>query len=280
MYNIQDLIEKTLKYGEDVQDRTGVGTRKIFGEKLTWDMSDGFPAITTKKLFFLPVKGEFLWMARGLTSVEQLREITFGPGSTKKTIWDDNYENQGKALGYENGELGPVYGAQWRDFGGTGTDQLRHVINTIMANPTDRRMLVSAWNPADMHKMALPPCHCFFQFSVRHGFLDLLWYQRSVDIFLGLPFDIASYALMLHTVAKITGLKPGRLTFFGGDCHIYNNHRQQVEELLSREPFPLPKLEIKGNWTTFDEFLEQATVDDYQLVNYQHHPALKAPMAV
>lgn len=183
MKNYQDLIQTVFDIGYQTDDRTGTGTIATFGTKVEWDMSEGFPATTVKRLAYKSVVGELLWFLEGSTNVERLREITHGAGSDKKTIWDQNFEAQGRALGYVDGELGPVYGKQWRDFG--GVDQLVETIEKVKKVPTDRRQIVSAWNPTELKQMALPPCHLLYQFNVHDGELDLLWYQRSVDVFLG-----------------------------------------------------------------------------------------------
>lgn len=185
MKSYQDLVRDILENGEDTMDRTGVGTRSVIGRVFQHDMSTGFPAVTTKRLAWKAVVGELLWFMQGFTNVESLRELTYGEGSDKRTIWDDNYENQAKALGYDNGYLGPVYGHQWRCFGQMWIDQLQNVVNEIKQNPSSRRLIVSAWNPEDLDKMALPPCHVLYRFSVRGNKLNLTWYQRSVDTFLG-----------------------------------------------------------------------------------------------
>lgn len=264
--------------GEKTNDRTGVGTRRIFHSTATWDLSGGeFPAVTTKTLAWRAVVGELLWFLSGSTNVEVLRDFTYGLNSDRKTIWDDNYHAQAKDLGYSGGELGPVYGKQWRNFG--GVDQIMEVIYNIINNPYSRRHIVSAWNPVEIPEMALPPCHCFFQFFVhKDGRLDLMWYQRSVDVFLGLPFNIASYGLLLYIIASITRKTPGRLIFTGGDVHIYENHLDQVGEMLSREPKPAPRLEIPEFKSLQDVLLTD--ISDFKLIDYDPHPAIKAPMAV
>lgn len=183
MKQYQNLIKQILTDGYDTDDRTGTGTRAIFGTKIRFDLTRGFPAVTTKKLAWKACISELLWFLSGSTNVDDLRERTHGSRDEGKTIWDENYETQARQLGYMDGALGPVYGKQWRDFG--GIDQLKLIINRIKQMPTDRRQIVSAWNPAEIDKMALPPCHCFYQFNVRNGYLDLQWYQRSVDVFLG-----------------------------------------------------------------------------------------------
>lgn len=288
MKQYQDLIRTVLNDGYYTDDRTGVGTTAIFGTQLRWDLQKGFPAVTTKKLAWNALVGEILWFMCGETNVEVLRKITHGENSPKKTIWDANYENQGKALGYEDGELGPVYGFQWRNFGYTGekagVDQLRDVINGIKEDPYGRRHIVSAWNPVDLKHMALPPCHMFYQFNVRDGHLDLQWYQRSVDVFLGLPFNIASYALLLHIVANMCSLKVGHLVFTGGNTHIYMNHLDQCKEVLAREPYESPRVSIP-NFSGYSTNAQLAMLrilrpSDFKLEGYKSHPTIKAEMAV
>lgn len=286
MKQYQDLIKHILIDGYDTDDRTGTGTRAIFGTKIRFDLTRGFPAVTTKKLAWKACISELLWFLSGSTNVDDLRERTHGSRDEGKTIWDENYETQARQLGYMDGALGPVYGKQWRDFG--GIDQLKLIINRIKQMPTDRRQIVSAWNPAEIDKMALPPCHCFYQFNVRNGYLDLQWYQRSVDVFLGLPFNIASYAALVHIVAKMCNLIPGDLVFSGGNTHIYMNHMEQCEEVLRREPKELCNLEITWpsnfeNWPTetqLDWVTTSMTHKDFKLQGYKSHPAITAKMAV
>lgn len=277
MKQLQDLMREILWDGGDEMDRTGVGTRSILGAKVQFDLADGFPAVTTKRLAFRAVVGELLWFIRGGNNVNDLREITYGKGSDKKTIWDDNYENQAKALGYSNGYLGKIYGHQWRNF--NGVDQLARVIQQIKDTPNSRKMIVSAWNASDIDTMALEPCHVLFRFSVKGGRLNLTWYQRSCDIFLGEPFNIASYAILLTMVANITGYSPGILTGLLDDVHIYSNHFDQVEEMINRQPKDLPELVIHKDYASLSD-IENLTVDDFELVGYDPHPAIKAPMAV
>lgn len=272
----KELIRHILETGEQTDDRTGVGTKRVFGYQARFDLSKGFPAVTTKKLYMKQCKHELQWFLSGSTNIETLREMTWGKGSTKRTIWDDNYENQGKMLGYEGGYLGPVYGKQWRDFG--GVDQVSKIINQIKNSPTDRRIIVSAWNPTEIDQMALAPCHCFYQVTVINGKLSLLWYQRSVDVFLGLPFNIASYALLVHILASICDLEVGELVFSGGDVHIYNDAIDQCREVLTREPHELPQLEM-GKVNNLSD-LTQEFFDGVKLVNYTSHPELKAKMAI
>lgn len=282
MSSYSRLVSKIINFGQETDDRTGIGTISIFGEMIEHDFSLGFPAETQKKLFWKPLIGELLWFIEGSTNVERLRELTWGKDSDRKTIWDENYESQGKALGYTNGNLGPVYGHQWRSFG--GVDQLKNVIDEIKNNPNSRRLLVSAWNPVDLDKMTLPPCHYAFQFKVRGEYLDIMWSQRSVDTLLGLPFNIASYATLLEIVAKMTGYKPGMIKGSLGDCHIYNNHIDGAKEMLSRSKFGYPVLDFP-DFTSQDteEQLKEAVswgVDAYKLVGYNSHPPIKLPMAV
>ena len=286
MKQYQYLINDILENGYETDDRTGTGTIALFGTKLRWDLTKGFPAVTTKKLAWKACIAELLWFMSGSTNVNDLRIRTHGSLIEGKTIWDDNYENQAKDLGYHSGELGPIYGKQWRDFG--GVDQLVETINRIKKLPTDRRQIVSAWNPAEIDQMALPPCHMFYQFNVRNGYLDLQWYQRSVDVFLGLPFNIASYAALTHIVAKMCNLIPGDLVFSGGNTHIYSNHVEQCKEVLRREPKELCELVINGLPYKFRHLSTEEQIEyvlklrpkDFILKNYESHPAIKAKMAV
>lgn len=273
-----EIVNKVLSEGIESSDRTGVGTLRIFGAQARWNLQEGFPATTTKRLAFRPCKHELQWFLSGSTNVEELRAMTWGEGSNKKTIWDDNYNEQAKDLGYEGGYLGPIYGKQWRDFG--GVDQIQKVIDQIKNNPDDRGIIVSAWNPVDLDAMALRPCHCFFQFVVIDGKLSLQWYQRSVDVFLGLPFNIASYALLVHIIASICDLEVGELVWTGGDVHIYKNAIQQSYELLSplRKPLPLPTLEMPKVNSLLD--LDQTFFDSIKLKDYNSHGKLTAEMAV
>jgi|SRR5579872_16237 len=311
------LLIKILNTGETVVDRTGVGTLAIFGEQLKFDQTEGFSGVTTKKLAWKSVVSELLMFLKGSTNVNELRALLYGEENrfnmAKKTIWDANYEAQGKALGYTNGELGPVYGGQWRnrfdivytdsydDSGealealgyrklGDDTyhgdtyyerhiDQVKSLLERAKTNPECRRLIVSAWNPEKQHLMTLPPCHYGFQIRITGDYIDLLWTQRSVDTFLGLPFNIASYALLQAIFARILGKKPRYLTGQLGDTHIYKNHIDQVREQISREPKEPPKLWINPDLQTLEDF-ENAKVDDFLLIGYEHHPALTAPMAV
>jgi thymidylate synthase len=286
MKQYQFLIKDILENGYETDDRTGTGTIALFGTKLRWDLTKGFPAVTTKKLAWNACIAELLWFISGSTNVNDLRLRTHGSLIQGKTIWDDNYENQAKDLGYHSGELGPIYGKQWRDFG--GVDQLVETIDRIKKLPTDRRQIVSAWNPVEINQMALPPCHMFYQFNVRNGYLDLQWYQRSVDVFLGLPFNIASYAALTHIVAKMCNLIPGDLIFSGGNTHIYMNHTAQCKEILRREPKELCELKIDwpiefGNCDTETQLYwltEYMKPKDFILENYESHPAIKGKMAI
>lgn len=278
MKQYHDILSLVLTEGEHRADRTGTGTRSIFGMQSRYNLSNGFPAVTTKKLQWTPVVGELLWFLRGSTNVEELREITWGKGSTKKTVWDDNYNHQAKNLGYTNGELGPVYGKQWRDF--SGVDQIKSAIDQILNSPDSRRNIVSAWNPAELHQQALPPCHTLFQFYVSSSNkLSCQLYQRSCDLFLGGPFNIASYSLLLHIVARITGKEAGEFIWTIGDAHIYENHIDQVTTQLSRSPLKLPQLKISDSIKTFNDVLT-SSVNDYQLIDYNHLGVIAAPMAV
>lgn len=310
--NYHDLMENILDSGDKISDeRTGVGTTSLFGEKLSWNLQNGFPAITTKKLAWKGVVSELLWFLRGSSNVHELREILHGKENRtnleKTTIWDANYNHQAVSLGYENGEMGDIYGTQWRDFGRCvasiencendwlstkvkGVDQIKLVLNEAEKNPGSRRLIVSAWNPqvvwninhdenVDFKEATLPPCHVLFQLRITNGRLDMLWFQRSVDVFLGLSFNIASYALLLHMFARILNLNVGRLSGLYGDVHIYNNHISQVEEQLRREHYDAPELWINPELKTLEDF-ENASVNDFKLINYKHHSAIKADMAV
>ena len=286
MKQYQDLIKDILENGYETDDRTGTGTIALFGTKLRWDLTKGFPAVTTKKLAWKACIAELIWFLSGSTNVNDLRLIQHDSLIQGKTVWDENYENQAKDLGYHSGELGPIYGKQWRDFG--GVDQIIEVVDRIKKLPNDRRQIVSAWNPAELKYMALPPCHMFYQFNVRNGYLDLQWYQRSVDVFLGLPFNIASYATLVHIVAKMCNLIPGDLIFSGGNTHIYMNHVEQCKEILRREPMDLCELQLKfpdefDEWNTESQvfWLSQfAKPHDFVLNNYVSHPPIKGKMAV
>ncbi|QBS41500.1 thymidylate synthase [Nocardia sp. CS682] len=259
----EDLLRLVLESGTKKADRTGTGTRSIFGHQLRYDLAAGFPLITTKKVHLKSIVYELLWFLRGESNVKWLQEHGV-------SIWDEWAD--------ANGELGPVYGVQWRSWptpDGVHIDQISEVLHTLRTNPDSRRMLVSAWNVSELNKMALAPCHAFFQFYVADGRLSCQLYQRSADLFLGVPFNIASYALLTQMVAQQTELELGDFIWTGGDCHIYDNHLDQVREQLTREPFPFPALHLRPAPTLFDYAYE-----DVEVVGYQHHPAIKAPVAV
>lgn len=290
MYQYLNLLQDILENGNDRTDRTGIGTRSVFGRQQRYNMADGFPAVTTKKLAWKAVVSELLWFLEGSTNEHRLAEIKNDntPYSEltekqRKTIWTANYENQGRALGYENGELGPVYGKQWINFNDQGINQVQQVIDKIKLNPTDRRLIVSAWNPAQLDTMALPPCHMMYQFYVDGEKLSLLYYMRSNDVFLGKPFNDASYALLLHIVARMTNKLPHELISSLGDAHIYKNHIEQVKEQLTRTPHKLPTLkmpELDYANMTINEVLTKVKTSDFILENYECDEAIRAPMAV
>jgi thymidylate synthase len=259
----EDLLRHVLTTGTPKADRTGTGTRSVFGHQMRFDLSRGFPLVTTKKVHFRSVAVELLWFLRGDGNIGYLHE-------NGVTIWDEWAD--------ERGDLGPVYGVQWRSWptpDGGSVDQIRDVLDTLRSNPDSRRMVVSAWNVAELDRMALPPCHLLFQFYVADGRLSCQLYQRSADLFLGVPFNIASYALLTHLVAQQTGLEAGDFVWTGGDCHIYDNHALQVAEQLGREARPMPRLELRRSPSLFEY-----TYDDIRLVGYDPHPAIKAPVAV
>lgn len=259
-----DLLEHILKNGKEKSDRTGTGTLSTFGYQMRFDLSRGFPLVTTKKTHLKSVIYELLWFLRGETNVQYLKDHGV-------TIWDEWADAQG--------ELGPVYGKQWRSWAapdGKSMDQISQVVELIRKNPDSRRLIVSAWNPADVGKMALPPCHCFFQFYVLEGALSCQLYQRSADAFLGVPFNIASYALLTLMIAHVTGLKPGDFVHTFGDLHIYLNHIEQVKLQLSRDPRPLPQMLIQSKGKNIFEF----QYEDFTIRNYDPHPAIKAAVAV
>lgn len=268
-----DLLTKILNEGDERTDRTGVGTKSIFGQQMRFNLADGFPAITTKKLAFNVVKAELLWFISGSSDNKELQKLGCH-------IWDANANaDYWKPKARFEGDLGRVYGVQWRSWQGPDgkvVDQLKEVIEKIKTNPTDRRLIVTAWNPGELDMMALPPCHMFFQFYVSGNKLSLQMYQRSCDMFLGVPFNIASYSLLLQMVAQVTGLEPGEFIHVLGDTHIYQNHISQVREQLQRKPYKLPKLWLNPEVKDIDKF----GMDDIRLENYEHHPVIKAPMAV
>ena len=258
-----DLLTRVLDEGTTKSDRTGTGTLSVFGHQMRFDLAEGFPAVTTKRLHMRSVTGELLWFLRGATNVGWLQERGI-------SIWDEWAD--------EAGELGPVYGHQWRSWptpDGRSVDQIAAVIEQIRTNPDSRRHIVSAWNVGDLEAMALPPCHALFQFYVADGKLSCQLYQRSADLFLGVPFNIASYALLTHMVAAQAGLEVGEFVWTGGDCHIYDNHVEQVRTQLERDPYPYPSLRLAPRESIFDYEFE-----DVEVVGYQHHPAIKAPVAV
>jgi thymidylate synthase len=271
-----NLLQTILKEGSDREDRTGVGTRALFGLHMRFNMADGFPALTTKKLALKAVTSELLWIIEGSDTDERLKELN----GTEKTIWTANAESDyWKPKAKFPGDMGRIYGVQWRAWrkpdGGT-VDQLAEAIEKIKNNPSDRRILVTAWNPGEIDEMALPPCHMFYQFFVADDKLSLLMHQRSCDMFLGVPFNIASYALLLHMVAQVTNLVPHEFIHSLGDAHIYHNHFDQVKEQLSRAPMKLPTLWLNPEVKDIDSF----TMNDIRLENYECHPAIKAEMAV
>ncbi len=276
-----DALRYVLENGTDRKDRTGIGTRAVFGMQLHFNMEDGFPAMTTKKLAWNSVVSELLWFIEGSDDERRLAEILYGTrDKSKTTIWTANAEaDYWKPKAKFEGDLGRIYGVQWRRWkspDGKEIDQLENAIKLIKENPTSRRIIVNAWNAGELSEMALPPCHVFFQFFVSNGKLSMQMYQRSCDMFLGVPFNIASYSLLLHMVAQVTNLNPGEFVHTLGDAHIYHNHFEQVKEQLSRKPFPLPRLWLNPNVKNIDEF----KMEDIKLENYQYHPPIKAQMAV
>ena len=259
-----DLMRQVLDHGTSKTDRTGTGTLSIFGWQMRFDLSQGFPLVTTKKLHLKSIVHELLWFLRGETNVRYLREHGV-------TIWDEWAD--------ENGNLGPVYGKQWRSWStpdGRTIDQIKIAVEQIKNNPDSRRIIVSAWNVSDLDKMALAPCHAFFQFYVADGRLSCQLYQRSADIFLGVPFNIASYALLTMMMAQVCGLEPGDFVHTFGDAHLYSNHMEQTRKQLSREPRPLPTMKINPNVKDIFDF----KFEDFALKGYDPHPAIKAPVAV
>ena len=252
------------EHGIRKDDRTGTGTLSVFGYQMRFDISEKFPAVTTKKLHFKSIIHELIWFLKGETNIKYLKD-------NKVTIWDEWAD--------ESGDLGPVYGSQWRSWhtaDGRTVDQISLVIDQIKNNPDSRRLIVSAWNVGEIEKMALAPCHAFFQFYVANGKLSCQMYQRSADIFLGVPFNIASYALLTLMIAQVCGLKPGEFVHTLGDAHLYLNHMNQVDEQLSRKPLPLPVMKINPDVKSIFDF----KYEDFELVGYQSHPAISAPIAV
>ena len=259
-----DLMERALRHGAVQNDRTGVGTRSVFGHQMRFDLSEGFPLLTTKKLHIRSIFIELLWFLRGDTNVKWLQD-------RRVSIWDEWAD--------ESGDLGPVYGKQWRDWeapDGRHIDQIKELIETLKTSPASRRMIVSAWNPGELHAMALAPCHCLFQCHVANGKLSLQLYQRSADIFLGVPFNIASYALLTHMLAQQCDLEVGEFIWTGGDCHLYSNHVEQAELQLTRTPGPLPRLEILRRPPSIDAY----EYEDFALHDYVAQPHIKGVVAV
>jgi thymidylate synthase len=259
-----DLLKHILEYGTEKKDRTGTGTISTFGYQMRFDLSQGFPLLTTKKIYTKAVIYELLWLLRGDTNIQFLKD-------NGVTIWDEWAD--------ANGDLGPVYGAQWRAWkrsDGTTVDQIAQAVEMIQKTPDSRRIIVSAWNVGEIEKMALPPCHMFFHFYVANGKLSCQLYQRSADVFLGVPFNIASYALLTLMMAQVTGLKPGEFIHTFGDVHIYLNHREQVQLQLSREPKMLPQVKLNPDIKNIFDF----KYEDFTLENYDPYPAIKAPVAV
>ena len=264
MHQYEDFMRHVYENGVTKTDRTGTGTRSVFGHQMRFDLSQGFPLVTTKKLHTKSIFIELLWFLRGENNVKWLQERGV-------SIWDE--------WARPDGSLGPVYGVQWRSWptpNGGHIDQISQVVNEIKRNPDSRRLIVSAWNVAEIPNMALPPCHAFFQFYVADGKLSCQLYQRSADIFLGVPFNIASYALLTHLVAQQCDLEVGDFIWTGGDCHLYSNHFEQVETQLSRAPYPYPTLRIKRRPDSLFDY----EYEDFEIENYQHHPHIKAPVAV
>ncbi len=259
-----ELMKRAYDNGVSKEDRTGTGIRSVFGHQMRFDLSESFPMVTTKKCHMKSIIHELLWFLKGSGNINDLKEH-------KVRIWDEWAD--------ENGDLGPVYGVQWRSWKGVDGkthDQIKDVIEQIKTNPNSRRLIVNAWNVGELEHMALPPCHMFFQFYVANGRLSCQLYQRSADIFLGVPFNIASYALLTMMVAQVTGLKPGEFVHTIGDAHIYNNHIEQCELQMSREPFSLPKMIINPSVKNIDDF----KFEDFELVGYEAHPHIKGIVAV
>ena len=260
------LLSEILNTGSDKEDRTGTGTKSLFGRTIKHDMSLGFPILTGKRVSFNAARTELLWILQGRTDLKYLED-------NGVKYWRPDYERSGRT----DETLGPVYGKQWRDF--NGVDQLVNLVNAIRINPHSRRMLVSAWNPADMDDMVLPPCHYGFQIYINNGVMDLMWQQRSVDVFLGLPYDISMYGLLLEMLAKGSNLIPGQLIGQLGDCHLYNNHLEQAREYRRRPKRALPQLELESG-IYLDEFLYIPLADEIKLINYNPYAAIKAELSV
>jgi thymidylate synthase len=259
-----DLMQRILDHGVEQKDRTGTGTLNVFAHQMRFNLSEGFPLVTTKKLHLRSIIYELLWFLKGDTNVRWLNE-------NKVSIWDEWAD--------ANGDLGPVYGKQWRHWetaDGQSVDQIAELVQQLKTNPASRRQIITAWNPGEIGQMALAPCHCLFQTWVGNGKLSLQLYQRSADVFLGVPFNIASYALLTHMLADQAGLEPGEFIWTGGDCHLYSNHLDQARLQLSREPKPLPKLVIKRTPDSIDGY----TYEDFAIEGYDAHPHISAPVAV
>jgi len=264
MLTYLNLLEHILKNGAVKTDRTGTGTLSVFGYQMRFNLQNGFPLVTTKKLHLKSIIHELLWFLKGDTNVAYLQE-------NGVSIWNE-WAN-------EQGELGPIYGKQWRSWGTKDNktiDQIENVIKEIKSNPDSRRLIVNSWNVGELEEMALTPCHALFQFYVNNGQLSCQLYQRSADVFLGVPFNIASYALLTHMIAKLCRLEVGEFIWTGGDCHLYSNHIEQTKLQLSRKPFPLPQLEIKREVSHINDY----KYEDFEILNYQFHPSIKAPIAV
>ncbi len=264
MHQYHELMQHVLSQGVKKSDRTGTGTLSVFGYQMRFNLADGFPMVTTKKLHLKSIIYELLWFLNGSTNNDWLNERGV-------SIWNE--------WAAPDGELGPIYGYQWRSWpapNGQHIDQISEVVNSIKTNPDSRRLIVSAWNVADIPRMALAPCHAFFQFYVADGKLSCQLYQRSADIFLGVPFNIASYALLTHMIAQQCDLEPGEFIWTGGDCHLYNNHLEQVELQLSRKPFALPQLVIERKPASLFDY----AFEDFEIVGYECHPHIKAPVAI
>lgn len=256
-----DMLRYVLENGVDKMDRTGVGTRSVFGQQMRFDLSRGFPLMTTKKMHLKSIIHELLWFIKGDTNVKYLQD-------NGVRIWNEWAD--------ENGDLGPIYGSQWRDWNGEGIDQLAQVVDKLKNNPNDHRMIVSAWNVSKISEMRLPPCHMMFQFYVANGKLSCMLYQRSCDMFLGVPFNIASYALLTMMLAQVCNLEPGEFVHTLGDTHIYHNHFEQVKEQLRREPLPLPTMRLNPQVKDINDF----KYEDFTLENYECYGAIKAQVAV
>ena len=264
MKQYHDLMRHVRKHGARKGDRTGIGTLSVFGYQMRFDLREGFPVVTTKSIHMRSVIHELLWFLMGSTNIAYLHD-------NGVSIWDEWADARG--------ELGPIYGAQWRSWptaGGDSVDQIARVVDGIRHDPDSRRHIVSAWNVGQLDRMALPPCHLLFQFYVAEGRLSCLLYQRSADVFIGVPFNIASYALLTMMVAQVTGLEPGEFVHTLGDAHLYLNHLDQADTQLGREPYLLPRMELNAGVKSISDF----TYDDFALVGYEHHPAIKAPIAV